>query len=154
MKSELTNKSKKRKRGQLGMTLLEIIIAFMVLSLAIVGTMSLIVVVASHNEARAESNMAYKACQDILERLLSMDYATMTLQNGVTFAVTKINATQNIGSIVITNVNPANLNDANASNDTTGAGAGQMCLVEVRVQTMTVGRKPINVSISTWRANK
>jgi Tfp pilus assembly protein PilV len=147
-------KRKRAGRSRLGMTLLEIVIAFMVLALAIVGTMSLIVVVASHNEARAESNMAYKACQDILERLLSMDYATMSLQNGVTFAVTKINATQNIGTITITNVNPANLGDANAGNDTTGAGAGNMCLVEVRVQTTTVGRKPINVSISTWRANK
>ena len=144
----------KRKRSQAGMTLLEIVIAFMVLAIAIVGTMSLIIVVASHNEARAESNMAYKACQDILERLLSMDYATMTAQNGVTFAVTKINPTQNIGSIVITNVNPANLDDANAGNDTTGGVANQMCLVEVRVQTATVGLKPINVTIGTWRANK
>jgi len=145
---------KRGKRSQAGMTLLEIVIAFMVLAIAIVGTMSLIIVVASHNEARAESNMAYKACQDILERLLSMDYATMTAQNGVTFAVTKINPTQNIGSIVITNVNPANLDDANAGNDTTGGVANQMCLVEVRVQTTTVGLKPINVTIGTWRANK
>lgn len=145
---------KNKKSCQRGTTLLEVIIAFMVLSLAIVGTLSLVLVIETHNSARTEANHAYKACQDVMEQLLTFGWPTMVAQNNITFIVPPVNQQEAIGNITITNINPNNIDDADPANDTTGAVANTMVRITVRVQTTTVGRRPIDVQLVSWRANK
>ncbi len=148
------------RRGKRGTSLLEVVIAFMVLALAIMGTMSLMLVLETHNASRTDANYAYKACQDTMEQLMAMDWVTMNGQNNVKFAVPAILDNKNnpadprilIGTVTVTNINPNNLTDATATNDTTGAGAGTMVRVTVTVQT-NITRRPINVSVTSWRAN-
>ena len=150
-----------RNKAKRGTSLLEVIIAFMVLALAIVGTMSLMLVLETHNTARSDANYAYKASTDMMEQLMAMDWATMNAQNNVKFAVPAVLDNKNnpadprilIGTVTITNINPANLTDASATNDTTGAGAGTMVRVTITVST-NITRRPINISVTSWRANQ
>lgn len=149
-----------------GTSLLEIIIAFMVLALAIVGTMSLVLAMNVTNTARSQTNVAVKWCEARMEDLQLMPWATMVAQNGQTAWVEGVDWTPppaappasigQSGRFDIVNVNPANIDDADPNNDTTGAGANTMVRITVTVDTTTTKttQKPVKVSLVSWRANK
>lgn len=66
-------------RGRAGLTLVEIAVASVVFSIAVIGSFSLITAVQSHNQSFEDSRLATKACQEVMELVLldSHNYANL-----------------------------------------------------------------------------
>ena len=66
----------KQERG--GFSLLEVILALSVLVIGALVTLTLIATTSNRNEKGKSDAVGYKACQDMMEVLMSMPYADMT----------------------------------------------------------------------------
>jgi len=130
-----------RRRRCGGSLLLETAFGAAVFALVVTGTVGLYLLVQSHNLGSDHTRQATKGCQEILEQLLAMNFATMSAQNGVPFVVPPLHPTQALGSIQITDVSPP-------------GDPGTILEVVVRVQASGVVDPPVNVALTTWRANK
>ena len=126
-----------------GFSLLEVMIASAVFAVAMIGISGLILVTHQHSESSAETMVAYKASQEILEQLQAMTYDQMLAQDGVAFVVTQLHPTQEIGSIEVTDVSEPGLPDTKAE-------------IRVRVQTQAgeITRMALNVELVSWRSRK
>ncbi len=67
-----------------GVTLIELMIAILVLGLGVVATLSVMMTTGVNNEISKEQALSYKACQDTTEALMAMDYASMINPNSYT----------------------------------------------------------------------
>jgi len=115
--------------------------AMVVLGVAIVGTLSLLLAVQSHNQSADDSRTAHKACQEVMEQLLSMPWDAMMIQDGIQFQAINIHPTELLGSVEINNIGgPGN--------------PEELAEIVVRIQTDTASIRPINVSLVMWRANQ
>jgi type II secretory pathway pseudopilin PulG len=56
------------------MTLLEIMIALVVLSIALLGVLSMMLVTQNHNQSSSERTLASKACQEVMEQVIATPY--------------------------------------------------------------------------------
>ncbi len=128
-----------RRRG--GFTLIEIVVALMILAIALVGLVSLILAVQTHNQSFSDARMSHKACQEVMELLLGMQYSSMRAQNGVRFIVPVLHPTRQIGRVTLRDVSPP-------------ADPTTITEIEVSVNTQGVGLKPLNVSIVSRRTSK
>ncbi len=131
------------RRSQGGFSLLEIMIAMVVLAVAMFGVLGLLLVTHQHNQSTSESAHAYKSCQEIMEQLQAMSYDDMLGQNGVTFVAKKLHPNLPIGVIEIADASPVEYPDSKSE-------------VRVRIQTQPgqITKQAINVEIVTWRSRK
>jgi len=126
------------RRMEDGFSLLEVMIALAVLAIAMIGTLSVLLVVHQHNTATDEASLATKACQEMMEQLLNMTYDTMLVQDGIAFVAPKLHATQAIGTLQVTEPVP------------------DRAEMRVRIQTQPgqITRSPVNVELINWRSRK
>lgn len=131
------------RHSQGGFSLLEIMIAMIILAVAMLGVLSLLLVTHQHNQSTSETALAYKSCQEIMEQLQGMNYDDMLAQNGVTFVAKKLHKDLPIGIIEVTDASPAGDPDTKAE-------------VRVRIQTQPgqITQQPLNVELVTWRSRK
>lgn len=134
------------RRGRGGFSLVEVMIAMVVLAIALLGMMGVLLVTHQHNASTDETSLATKACQEMMEQLVGMDWATMWAQNGLPFAAPKLSPTANVGLVTITDLSGA------------GGGVGSSTKAEMRVAIVTqpgqVTRNPINVVLLSRRSKQ
>jgi hypothetical protein len=116
-------------------------IAACVLVIAVMGTVSMLLVIQGHNMSADDARQAHKACQDVLEELLAMDYDTMAAQDGVAFVATRLHPTIPLGRIEVSDISPPGDN-------------GTIAVVTVRVQSTRETFRPVDVAITTRRARR
>ncbi len=130
--------------GQGGFSILEVMIAMVILAIALLGMMGVLLLLHQHNTSMDEASLATKACQEMMEQLVGLDWATMWAQNGLAFVAPKLSPTANVGLIQITDLSGA------------GAGAGSSTKAEMRVAIVTqpgqVTRNPITVVLLSRRS--
>lgn len=88
-----------RSPGRRGFTLLEILLALAVLAVGALVCMSIIMTVSKSNESNKETNIGYKAAQDVMEALLTMTWNDMLAQNNVSFTAVQLPPGRNTGTI-------------------------------------------------------
>ncbi|GEM_PF-2887031 len=130
-------------RADRGFTLLEVVIALGVIAVALMGSLSLLLLTHRHNTSTNETATAYKACQEMMEKLRTMTYDQVKAQNGVGFVATKLHPTQPVGSVAVTDVSPAGDPDT---------------LVQVVVSIVTppggITLRPVNARLVSWRTRR
>jgi prepilin-type N-terminal cleavage/methylation domain-containing protein len=120
-----------------GLTLLEIMVSVTILSITIISVYGLLYQIYTSNNKNEERVICYKACQEVMERLLAMDYQQMLRQDGVRFDVKRILPGRYAGKIRIKDVSPQ--------------PSKKISEIEVSVVCQGYG-KDINVRIVTRRA--
>lgn len=131
----------RRSRG--GFSLLEVLIAMVVLAIALLGVMGVLLATHQHNTSTSETSSAYIACQEVVEQLRAMNYDTMKQQHNLGFVAKKIHPSWPIGLIEIEDVSPAADPDTKAE-----------IRVAIRTQPGQVGKMPINVQVVSWRSRR
>jgi type II secretory pathway pseudopilin PulG len=129
------------RRGRGGFSLIDLMVAMVILAVALVGVIGLILAVQTHNQSFSDSRLAYKASQEVMEQLLRLQYTTMRAQNGIRFEVPNIHQTAQIGVVRI--------RDAGPPLDPTS-----ITEIEVIVDTQGVGLKPLRTSLVSRRTSK
>lgn len=92
------------RRYRRGVTLIEIAIAVLILSLGAVAAIGLMANTSRANEYTREVNIAYKGCQEVMEALLSMEFDDMIAQDNVKFQVPRLGTNLYIGTISVQDV--------------------------------------------------
>lgn len=126
-----------------GFSLLEVILAMVVLAIALLGVMGVLLVTHQHNTSSSESSLAHKACQEVMEQLRAMSYDAMLTQNNLDFVARKLHPTQPIGVVEVSDVSPAGDPDTKAE-----------MRVRIRTQPGQVTRAPVNVELVSWRSRR
>jgi Tfp pilus assembly protein PilV len=132
------------------MTLLEIMIAMVVLAIALMGLLSLVLVTQSFNQSAADANVANKACQEVMEQVLATSITNITSWHDSTFIAKVLHPSAAVGRVLVESVDPEAPN--------TLAAGGKMYRVTVSIDTSAPGLKvtqrPVKVALVTWRANR
>lgn len=132
-----------RRNLRRGSSLLEVVLALGVISVALAGVLGLLLLTHQHNTSANETSVAYKACQEMMERLRTLTYAQVKAQDGVAFVAIKLHPIQPLGTIAVTDASPVGDPDT---------------LVEVRVSIVTppgqYTRQAVNVQLVSWRTSK
>jgi len=124
-------------RHSRGLTLLELVISTGILGGALLGILGTLLAVQGHNQSAQETRLAYKACEDTLERLLALPYDEMLAKDGATFVADLLHPFSAIGAVEV--------------QEMPGAGAEMIARVTARIRTSGETIRPLDVSLTTWR---
>lgn len=155
------------KNSRSGITLIELMIAMLILGLGIVATLGVLFTTGIHNEVNKEQALGHKACQETLEVLTATDYATMINPSSYTpstvslgtrhfkgfFLVKKPLANdQYIGEFTIRDVTSEYETQLQATAPSAKAGLpANMPDWSVAEITVTLKVRKVNVMLKTWR---
>jgi prepilin-type N-terminal cleavage/methylation domain-containing protein len=128
-----------------GFSLLEVLIAMALLAVGAVIGLTVVANTSARNELTREQAIAYKACQDVLEALMSMDKATLLSQKAW-------QATNGPSSFTVVKLDPSNPPSGSYTltdlTSTILSGAPADSLLEIKVR---FSWKNVNVMLSSRR---
>lgn len=131
------------RRRQGGFSLLETVIALGVISISLTGVLGLLLLTHRHNTSTSETAVAYKACQEMMEKLRTLSYDQVKAQNGVTFVAVKLHPTAPLGAIAVSDVSVPGDPDTLIRVD-----------VSIVTQPGQVTLRPVNARLISWRTKK
>lgn len=149
---------------QAGATLIEIAVAMGVMTVALVGLLSMVLWVSSSGRSASEAEVARKSAQDALERTIALPYtgAGATLVSigrsptqEAPFVATKLHPTMQIGRIRVESVDPTLLNNALDGDEIEPAATGTFRMAKITVTVDLRGVSPGGgeVRLVAYRAN-
>ncbi|MBI2933158.1 MAG: prepilin-type N-terminal cleavage/methylation domain-containing protein [Planctomycetes bacterium] len=145
--------------GRRGLSLLETAIAMAIFAVAMLGILGMLLRVGIHNEAANDASLAQDACQDMMEKLMSMSFDDMrgfydtalVARRRCAFRAKYIDSRVETGSVLIEAVDPDAVRDADPTNDL--GGDGSFVRITVAVDGTPAG-KPVKVALVMFRSNE
>jgi prepilin-type N-terminal cleavage/methylation domain-containing protein len=150
-----------------GITLIELMIAMLILGLGVVATLGVLFSTGIHNEINKEQALGYKACQETLEVLTATDYATMINPGSYTPATVNLGTRHFKGFFLVKKplandqyIGEFTIRDATADYETqlqTTAPAAKAGLPanmpnwSITEITVSLKVRKVNVMLRTWR---
>lgn len=94
----------RRAEGSGGFTLIEVMISAAVIAVMCAALLGSLMHVDINNRRFHDENVAYRACHQWIEQLMSEDLDSMLLQDGSTFIVNGMSAGAQTGTVTITDL--------------------------------------------------
>lgn len=149
-----------------GFSLLEVLIAMIVLTIAFLGMLGLLALLQSHNQTQHEVRWAYKGCEKAMEYLLSLQYSELLKPEyadpslpGAPFFVVLVSDpllpqrlrrdVPHVGTFLVRDVSSSTVVPPGKP----PPGPGSLVEITVRVRSSASMPRPLDVELTTRRAN-
>ena len=94
----------KKEQDTGGFTLIEVMIAMAIIGIMCTALLGSLMNIDMNNRRFHDENVAYRACHQWIETLMSQDMDTMLLQHGSTFTVNGLSSGPQTGTVTLTDL--------------------------------------------------